>query len=546
MDERLKAIQEQYTALKNRRTPYEAKWSDLQKYVRINASDFVSTNTFSEEIRSKDIFDSTAPWALEQFASGINTFLTSNTERWFQLGILGEETVNLPREAVLWLEQVSDRLYYEYSIPHAAFSTSLHECYLDIGGFGTCILFQDWNKSGGHLQFRAFSLSDCFVLENSDAHVDTLFRKFILTNRQLMEKFPVTATDDKVKNQQPTYEWNVVHAAFPRKDRNIYKFDSKNKAFASVYFSPDLDYVLDESGYDSLPYHVGMWTKMTGEAYGRGPGESVLPSIRMINKMMRELIVSAELANSPPMVIENESLLLPVDNKKFGIAPRSILWKEVGAEFPQPIMSGNQPQLTQEIIQDERENIIKAYFVDSIIRARKKERQTTVEIMDERTEMLRQMSPMFGRIEGGLLGPMLGRSYALLDARGEIPEPPDIMDGATLEIIYINPAAKAQIGTKATQIGAFLQDLSILAPFDPSVIKVVDMMELARELSKLRDVSRKVIKSKEVFEAEMEREKQLAEAQAAAQALPDVAGSIKSIAEARETDPDLVNSVLPR
>ena len=57
------------------------------------------------------MFDTTAPWSLNQLASGLHSLLTSPTDRWFDITVEDVDTVRLSKDELIWTEQVSDVLY---------------------------------------------------------------------------------------------------------------------------------------------------------------------------------------------------------------------------------------------------------------------------------------------------------------------------------------------------------------------------------------------------------------------------------------------------
>jgi hypothetical protein len=538
----VRELGERYADLKRRRSTWDDQYDEIQRFVRPNVPTFRGQDLTKGKRRHDEVYDGTAAWSLEQFAAGLSSYLTSSTDRWFTLGFEGIPNHELPFELVRYLEQVSDIIYHVYALSDSSHAPAMHETYLDIGGFGTAVLFQRQGKKVP-IQFRSFPLSDCFVDENGDGLIDVNFRRLMMTTRQLIQAFPKSAGEEKVAKAKDHEMWEVVHACFPRTDREPKSLGPRGKKYASVYFCPTLDQPLEEGGSDEFLYHIPRWTKLSGEIYGRSPCMSVLPDVKMLNQMKKEIIFSAQLANRPPIVFDDDSMLYPVK----GIVPGTILYKQPGAERPEPLMSGAQPQFAYELVAETREHIRRALYIDFLLRPKKNERQTTVEIMDDRSEMLRQMSPMLGRLQVELLNPMVERSYLILDRMGMLPQAPAVAQefiGVPLEVAYISPAAKAQFGTKVAAMSQFTQDLAQLAQFDPSVMQILDSPAYVGELARLRDVSPKVIKDPKKLKAMQEAQAQQAQAQQAMEAAPAMSGAIKDIAQARQADPTLVQDLL--
>lgn len=530
-----KEILQRYNKLKANRANWESHWEDLRRLVRVNTNTFSGTDTPGDR-RTEDIFDGTAPWALEQLAAGLNSFLTSPTERWMNIGIYGIEDgrAGLHDEELAWLETVGDIIFQEYANPEVNLNPNLNECYLDLGGLGTTVLYQDYNWRDGHIFFKSFPLADCYVEENARGRVDTLYRKCVMTVRQIKQEFQKSGDIIPAKimaevDDMKTY--TVIHMVRPRTDVKI-GYGPKNKAFASCWV---VDEMMDaapmrESGFNEFPYHVPRWTKLAGEIYGRAPAMTCLPDIKMINTMSKVIIKGAQKMIDPPLIVPDDGFMMPIKT-----APGSLIFKTQGQEDTiQPLETKGRPDIGLDMMEQRRQHILKCFYVDWIIREKKKERQTASEVLDDRNEMLRQMAPMLGRTQVELLNPLVVRTYNLLDEAGRIPPAPASLQGTQLRVFYVSPAAKAQYGSKATQIAQFMNDVSLYANAHPEILDRINVDEVSAELAKYRDVSRKVINSDERV-AQIRQGRQQQEQMAAAAATgKDLGVAAKNFAQARE------------
>src|SRR5688572_12738386 len=80
--------------LKSNRSVWNQIFQDCADYVLPRRSTkFYETMTQGQSLTDR-IFDGTAPWANEQLASGLHSFLTSPTQRWFKLRTKNEELNN--------------------------------------------------------------------------------------------------------------------------------------------------------------------------------------------------------------------------------------------------------------------------------------------------------------------------------------------------------------------------------------------------------------------------------------------------------------------
>jgi hypothetical protein len=532
-NERSGEIKRNYEDLKSERYAWDSHWQDVRDLVRISTTSFTYKDN-SGERRTENIFDGTAPWALEQLAAGLNSNLTSPTDRWYNIGFHSNQP--LTDEELLWCEQVADLIYSEYADPEVNLNPMLHECYMDLGGFGTTVLYQDYNWKKRHVYFKSFPLANCYVKENAAGRIDTLYRSVEMTKRQILQEFadnkdhiPVKIQDGKTHNEK---KFNLVHAVYPRSDGKK-GYSKGKKPYASCWIIEEFldEPPLRESGYDSFPYHVPRWSKLAGEVYGRGPAMTCLPDIKMINAQSKLQIKSGQKIMDPPLVVPDDGFMMPIKT-----SPGSLVFKTPGTEPIETLPTATHAgvSITLEDMNQRRGAIVKAFYVDWILREKKKERQTALEVNDDRSEMLRQMSPMLGRTHVELLNPMLVRTYELMDAAGRIPPAPESMLHQRLKIYYISPAAKAQEGSKAGNIQMFMNDVAQYAAAHPEILDIIDVDQLAQELAKYRDLTRKVIRNPDqVAKIRADRAQQQQMQQMAAVG-KDLGAATKNFAQARE------------
>lgn len=542
MDEQLlESLKKRYRELESKRSTFNVQFTDLQRYVRPVSSSFYGPGVDSGAVgerRHQEIYDSTASWAADQFANGLHSSVTNPSEAWFKVVLAGVSTNRLLRVERQYLDEVNEALYYNYNLPQAGLVSALHENYLDLGVFGTDILYQDWNPEYRTLSFIPVSLGECYLDEGVFGLVDTVFRVKNYSLRNVLQLFPEAAGVERIAGERQEKTITLIHSVYPNSDKGQ---NITNKTYASVYWSPDLRYIFSKSGYDTFPYHISRWTKQTGEIYGRSPGMTVLPSIQWLNQAKKELLVSAQLANRPPLVVDEDSLLLPVGAKKgFSIAPGSLLTKYPGAEMPTPLMSGSQPQLTLEMVQAEQERITQAFYVDYLIRQKKKERQSVLEIQDDRGEMMRQMAPMCGRVESEKLGPMIARSFQILNEHRMLPDMPDSLKGRRLSITYTSPVAKAQLGATGIAISGFLQDLSTVGTVRPQIWDAINDDRLVEAFALSRGIPVAILKSEEERNELKQQQAQQQQMAQMTEMAPQMSKAMKDVAQARQVDPSML------
>lgn len=531
MPTQFEALVKRYESLVSQRAPWESHWQELRDLVNPDASDFNRSSSPGSRKTDK-ILDGTAPWALEQLASGLHTFLTSPSDRWFNLCVKDYDYLK-DYQALDWLEKVSDIIYEQYSDPRSNSNNSLHEVYQDLGSFGTSVEYQDFNQGQQHVHFRAYPLADCRILENSDGYIDTVYRDVCMSGRQIEQEWPNHTVKKIREEKNQDKEWKVTHAVFPRTDRDFSKMTGVNKKFASVYFSKEAGDIINESGYDEFPYHAPRWVKRAGEVYGRSPGMKCLPDIKMLNAMERVAIRAVQKIVDPPLLVPSDGFMLPINT-----TPASLIFYEETSipanQRMMPLETKGRVDIGEDKMEQKRQHIMRCFYADWIQRMKKKERQTAAEVMDDRNEMLQMMAPILGRLQSELLGPRLKRTYNLLYAAGMLPQAPPSLGRKKLHIEYISPAAKAQMASKGMNIRRFTEELVPLAQVMPEVMDIIDPDGLATQMSIITDVSRKILRSPEEVKQIRQQRQQAVAAQQAAETAQPAAAAMKDVATAQE------------
>jgi hypothetical protein len=246
--------------------------------------------------------------------------------------------------------------------------------------------------------------------------------------------------------------------------------------------------------------------------------------------MARTIIQKAEQVVNPSVEIEDDSVIGDI-----ATGAGAIIWKEPGSAPITPINSGARLDIGMDIMASYKDQVLKAFHVDWLLRQRKNERQTAFEVSDERDEKLRMMSPMLGRLQVELYGPLIKRTYRLLGDNGVFPDaPPQIAEaGVSLDIYYTSPAARAQKSSKALSVRKFIEELGLLAQLNPDAIDILDVDETALAMAQWGDISTRATRTPEqIMEVRSARAANQARQQQAENA-PLEADAVKKMAEAR-------------
>jgi len=536
---------ERYSQLKQMRSGHEATLQEAQTYVTPNRADFKSagghTSTRNQD-NSKMLYDHTAVRANQMFANGMCSYLMPKSNNWAYLKPEAKPSADLTSEELIFLEQLSNKVMHILALPSCQFYSAGHEAFHDLGSFGTSVTYVD--RTGPIITFKSCALADTFFDVNEVGKVDTLYHRKFMTTKALIQMFPEVVNVKGFDPETTDTKHELVYAVEPSQDIRAQRHGKVGTArpYQATFYLPALDAILKEGGLTYFPYLVPRWMVVAGEIWGRGPAYSCMPAIRVLNKMVKELLKSAELANAPTLSAEEDSLLLPIS-----YGARSIIYREQGTPIPEPIMSGSQPQITLELLRDYREQIQMSFFTDQIIRDQKKERQSIVEIQDERSQMLQQIGPLLARMETEFLAPVIEHVIEWMQSKDGIfdfGQMPESLSDSSLEIVFTSPAAHAQYATGVGNLSGLLQDLTPLVSVKPEIMDAINDVELVDQLTRMRNVSRKVVAPKKEVEDSREARNQQEQQNQQIEQLPNIAGAMKDVAKARSDDPEGLGQLL--
>jgi hypothetical protein len=523
-------LRERVAQLKANRSVWESHWQEIADYIEPRKTGFTGRVTAGEK-RTARIYDNTGGHALELLAGGLHGMATSPASRWFSLRVTDDD-LNEVEEVKLYLAEVEKRMWAAMYAPGTNFATALHELYLDMGGFGTGVMYIGQRMSGS-LLFQACGLSETLIDENAEGTVDTVMRCRTYTTRQLVQVKGWTPSErvrkayDAKRYDEPV---TVVHAVYPRADRDPTRRDRANMPFASVYFEQNTAHQLEASGYPEMPYATPRWAKVTDELYGRCPGMTALPDVKMLQQMMRTLIVSAQKSADPPTFLPDDSVVGPVR-----LIPGGISYYRGQREIFQ-LQPPNTLPVTLEILERQRELIRSTFYVD-VMQTAQTQDMTATEATYRQQEKMRLMGPMLGRLEAELLGVIIARVYGMLNRLGKLPEMPEALSEKQWTIEYVSPLATAQ---KQQQAQGIMSALQIFGGLGPEIAGPVLQRRLSGE--RMLEYLWDLFNNDPKLLAEPDEEATAANTQAtqqavgigqpAAQMLDKGAGALKKLAEA--------------
>lgn len=536
MDKTVEYIIKRQDQLESFRAPWENLWQECTDYVNPRRGDFTRSRARASTHRFDKVFDSTAPLANEHLAAGLHGHLTNPAEHWFILKVPGAEATHGMRS---WMQSTVQLMFDTvFNVPKTNFTTALHELYLDLGSYGTGVMYVE-DRPGRVINFRTFHLADCYIAENFEGRVDTLYRKYKHTARQLVQLYndvlPEKLREVALKN--PQQEYTCIHAVEPRDDYNDGKNRAKDMPWKSCYVLVEEKLMLEESGFREFPYMVPRWSKTAGETYGRSPAMMCMPDIKMINEMMKTTIRAAQKATDPPLMVPDDGFMLPLRTIPGGLN----YYRSGTGDRVEPLNTGSRPELGLDFIQSRRDHVTRTFHVDWLRMAEEGPQMTATEVLQRQEDKMRLMGPMVGRLQTEFLGPLVDRVFNIMTRRNIIMPAPSELEGQELSVDYVSPVIRAQKAQLVFNFGRLMEMMGPLIQAKPEIFDNIDADQTYRWAHETLDAPMETLLDTEQVQATRQQRQQQMEQQQQAEALPAAASATKDFADAAATTSGLTN-----
>lgn len=475
---------------------WESHWQDLADYLLPRKATITRevTKASQGDKRTLILYDGTGQQSLEVLASALHGLLTPPSQRWFSLDIADrgpesrriDEDEGAQDEIDRWLEDVSDIMFAEFALSN--FETEIHEAYLDLGCFGTSLTFVDEADDFGDpdgppsiLQFSTRQIGEYRLAENDAGRVDTIFRKYKTSARQLAQRFMGDDRDPKrmeeklgkriadIYKKDMDQDVECLHVIAPRRDINRKSKNKIDMPFMSVYIDPTNKHKIDEGGFRTFPAAAARWIKASSDIYGRSCGMTALPDVKVVNKMSELMLRASGKMIDPPIIVPDDGIVGPLR-----ISPGSVITYRAG--YGEGITTldpkANIP-LGLELEERRRVAIRNAFYTDRLLFG-EGPAKTATEVVKITEEKMRLLGPVIGRLDVELLQPIITRAFDIMATKGRIPAAPEAIAGRRLRVNYISPLALAQ---KAAKLEGSLRALQILLPLSQSGIPIMDKID---------------------------------------------------------------------
>ena len=492
--------------------------------------------------------------AIKVAAAWLRGGISSPSSPWFSLTI-GDKALAETWTVKSWLSDCQERMMQVFAKSNF-YSTSL-TVYKQLFAVGTALNFIDEDLDTV-VRFRPCAVGEYTLELDASLRVEGAFRRFPMSASALEEKFGKSVLPDAVKNcleKQPNKKFVVIHYVYKNKKLDPERADRRGMAYCSDYFlekGNDEDGFLREAGYETKPFQAPRFEVVGSNEYGDAPGMDVLPDVKMLQVMEQKILralakVVDPVMNADPSMRKYGATMVPgtvnfVDRASGtdkGFTP---------AYQIQPDFASLEAKVSR--VEDRIRNTLGLNYFLAVTGLGDRSEKTAFEIAKRLEEQALVMGPILEAVQGEYLGPAIDRVWDRCMALGIFdPPPPEIPIGTDIKVEYTSILAQAQKQVGLAAIERTIAFAGSASAYDPNALKKINFTEAVDEFANRTGATPRIIRPDEevaqLIQAE-NQQKQMMQMAAAAQPMKDVAGAMKSAADTKVGDKNLLEQMTGR
>lgn len=471
--ETVEDIKTQFELLKTKRAIHESEWKDVCTYLGSRIFDWTDTK---DEVKRPIRHTGRPTEYLDKLVSGIMGYTISPNVTWLKLSLSNPEMLDY-YGVKDWLEKTEKALYEEFNRNNLYSQAPVFITNAAMFGHGVMLIDE---KQENQCRFMALAEPEVYIATNEYGDIDTVFRFFSMTVKNIVSRFGEENISDEIKKENEDAagrqkEIKILHAVYPRAEYDSEKLDDKNMAYASYYIDFENDTVLEEGGYHELPYSVFIWEHLSSSAYGDSPARKAIPDMRLLNKAEEARLKLAQLAAEPPMNVPDAM------RGHESVVPAGYNYYEKPDMIMSPINIGANFPITLETVKDLEGRVRDKFHVDFMLMLQAQTAQkTATEVVELQGEKAAMLSSLIVN-QNKALSEIVKRTFSIMFRQGRLPETPEILNGsgALLNIDFVGPLAQAQ--KRYHQTGGVQTSLMLAQPviqMNPESIDYIDVDKL--------------------------------------------------------------------
>jgi hypothetical protein len=553
--------QRRRAALLELRAQWISDWQTVAEYVDPTRGQFTETGTTQERGNKKSrkkILNGTATRCVRVAVAGMSSHMTSKSRPWFQLAApdpaLGER-----HDVKVWLEDVTTII--RDVLAKSNFYKAMPVVYTEDMEFGVAAMLTPANDEEV-IRFHPLTIGSYAIGVDKDGRVDTLWRSFRKTARQLEQKYGRDNLPENVRKAlgpigQPGPGIDQVFVVEALIERNPDEMPGigpmrmqakEHRPWREVVWiqggNRDAHGCLDIGGHYEAPFVTVRWNPVGDDVYSDSPMLDSLGDIKQLQYLEGQKLRLLDLHAEPPLGIPEA-----MRNLGASLSPRTKTYvpNTAGAVKAEALYSPDPRAMdfTMGEIREKESKIEEAAFYNLFLMMEslgEAAGRTATEIAERREEKAAVLGPTLESVTDEALDPIVIRVYALADRQGLIPPAPEALDGIPLKIEYTSILAQAMKAAGTSGIERSAGFIGNLAQAFPDILDNFDADVAANEYNERVGGPAGMMRSADAVAAirgARAKQQQQQMALAAAAPIKDAATAVKTLGEAVPQDGSL-------
>lgn len=462
------------------------------------------------------LFDSTAILSVQTAVSGLQSHLTNQAAKWFDYQATNRNLMRVKANA-MWFYEVTETV--QDIMSRTNFYRITKEFYTDTIVFGTSPIFSEKDP----LQFsryRSIPIGEINLEEDFQGRVQALYWTFKLNPVQAY-----TVWGDKA-GKTVCETWQSPDKCFddlefmlyvgPREQRDASKLGVMNMPYEAKWISKKDMHLIDESGFEEFPFHVGRWWKPNDDCFGFSPAMNALCEIKLRNAQKKTAMRRAMKETDPPLDVPSKGYVLPLN-----LNPAAMNYRDAKLNADNGVrafgVGSGDFSITKEMMAEVKATIEQSFFVPLFQAFSQITKQMTVPEVQERIrEGMVLLGPIVGDFFDDVFGPLLIRTFNIYQRQGLLPPAPESLQGQDFSVVSTSTLSRVQREAELGSIRGFYSDVGLIGTAKPAALDYLNEDKTVPIIAKIRQINPELVRS----DAEVEQiRKQRAQIEQMAQGL---------------------------
>lgn len=546
ISQRITEILQRWRAAHDKRGLWTRHWEDLARVELTRRLGFV-TDTQEGDRRMEDLYDGTAIQAARALANTVGGMLRPEGLPWFFIKTTTDQGGDEARD---WIADTEKRMRAALDDPRSRFRQATGETDLDLVVLGTSPMFIGETIGENRLIFRTVGLDDGIPLYDENGMLEGMFHSRRMPLRQALKRWGAEklseGTREKLQDDKKLDEKiEFLFAVLPRPEGRKDAAFARSLPFADIVIEVEAKHEVLSGGFHEVPYISPRWDTTSGEDYGRSPGMIALPDANTSQAIGETMLIAGQRAADPALLTPSDAFIDAPNTFPGGLAYyEADAVRDLGFDPFRVLETGANLPLTREIQNDTRIQIKSAFLRDRFNLPQPGEAvMTATEVNARLAEFIRELGPVFGRLESDYTAPMVERVFHIMLRANGLAPIPEVLQGRGIVFEYESPVKKIREQAAANAAREWVIDLVELEQTKPGAMDVVnidaygrhqaDALGVPHELVNGEDEVKALREARAAAQQQAEQMQQLDAATKMAGALPDsvVEGAVQGVAE---------------